>query len=270
MYVDFQETDISKIYPNEYFGYNKITVERPLRLSSKFTKDAIANLRFDKAIENEMSWAYDHFGEELYTDFKKYKDVIEKHLLQSESKLGAPAKKKLLSEEGWKTSLQLFKDAEALAEKFGDKQFDDYNKFIELVPKAVKELKLKTDAKGINAIINAVSYKNEEAERVIKKVEKDGTLVYEPDTELRDSENVPLDQDIHEYFNREVLQHIPDAWIDETKTVKGYEISFTRYFYNYVPPRSLEEITAEIFNLERETEGILKDITSDVVEPQNL
>ena len=59
------------------------------------------------------------------------------------------------------------------------------------------------------------------------------------------------------------MQHIPDAWIDESRTVEGYEISFTRYFYNYAPPRSLEEITAEIFALERETEGILKEIVSN-------
>ena len=98
---------------------------------------------------------------------------------------------------------------------------------------------------------------------VIKKKEKDGTILYEPDSDLRDTENVPLDQDIHEYFKREVLQHIPDAWIDESKTVKGYEISFTRYFYNYVPPRSIEEITAEIIELEKETEGILNEIVND-------
>ncbi len=79
---------------------------------------------------------------------------------------------------------------------------------------------------------------------------------------MRDSENVPLDQDIHEYFQREVLQHIPDAWIDESKTVKGYEISFTRYFYNYIPPRSLKEIKEEIFKLENETVGILKQIVT--------
>ena len=87
--------------------------------------------------------------------------------------------------------------------------------------------------------------------------------LFTADSDLRDTENVPLDQDIHDYFEREVLQHIPDAWIDESKTVKGYEISFTRYFYNYVPPRSIEEITAEIFELEKETEGILNEIVND-------
>ena len=97
----------------------------------------------------------------------------------------------------------------------------------------------------------------------LKKKEKDGTITYEADSDLRDTENVPLDQNIQDYFKREVLQHIPDAWIDKTKTVKGYEISFTRYFYNYVPPRSIEEITKEIFALEKETDGILNEIVNN-------
>ena len=145
----------------------------------------------------------------------------------------------------------------------GDAQFDDYNKFVPLVNKAIKALDLDLDAKGLKLILDAVCWKNEDAERVIKKAEKGKAIIYEVDSDLRDTENVPLDQDIHEYFQREVLQHIPDAWIDESRTVEGYEISFTRYFYNYAPPRSLEEITAEIFALERETEGILKEIVSN-------
>ena len=63
-------------------------------------------------------------------------------------------------------------------------------------------------------------------------------------------------------MKREVLLHIPDAWIDHSKTKKGYEISFTRYFYDYVPPRSIEEITAEILQLEKETDGILNEIVN--------
>ena len=260
LYMDFEETEISKIFPNEYFGYHKITVERPLRLSAQFMSERVASLRFDKAIRAEMEWAYDHFGDDLYQDIKKYRDKIEVYLNKHEIKLAAAAKNKLFSLDHWLGCLQLMRSAEALAAKFGDRQFDDYNLFVPLVNEAIKALKLEVDAKGLKAILEAVSWKNEEAERVIKKREKDGSLVYESDSDLRDSENVPLDQDIHVYFEREVLQHIPDAWIDETKTIKGYEISFTRYFYNYVAPRSLEEITAEIFALEQETEGILNEI----------
>ncbi|HRE57532.1 MAG TPA: class I SAM-dependent DNA methyltransferase [Candidatus Kapabacteria bacterium] len=263
LYMDFVESDISKIYPNEYFGYNKITVERPLRLSAQFTPEAIATLRFDKNIAEEMEWAYTHFGDDLYQDIKKYKDKIEAHLNKNEVKLKPADKTKLLSAEYWKSQLDLMQTAQKIADKLGNKQFDDFNKFVSLLNKTVKKLKLDIDAKGLKSITDAITWKNEDAEKVIKKTEKDGTITYEADSDLRDTENVPLDQDIHEYFEREVLQHIPDAWIDESKTVKGYEISFTRYFYNYVPPRSIEEITAEIFELEKETEGILNEIVND-------
>ena len=152
--------------------------------------------------------------------------------------------------------------AQTLADTIGNQRFDDYNRFLPLLNKTAKDLDLKLDAKGLKSILEAITWKNEDAERVIKKTQTDGTILYEADSELRDTENVPLDQDLHTYFEREVLQHIPDAWIDESKTVTGYEISFTRYFYNYVPPRSLEEITAEIFALEQETDGLLQAIVS--------
>ncbi len=80
------------------------------------------------------------------------------------------------------------------------------------------------------------------------------------DADLRDNENVPLKEDIMEYFNREVLPHLPDAWIDEEKTKVGYEINFTRYFYQYKALRSLEEIRADILNLEQETDGLIHQI----------
>jgi type I restriction enzyme M protein len=262
LYLNFAENEISKIYPNEYFGFNKITVERPLRLSSRFTPEATESLRFDNSIKDEMEWAYKHFGDDLYEDLKRYKENIETYLSKNEINLSPAAKKKLFGQETWDYQRKLMVIAQQLSEKFGDKQFDDYNEFALMVSKALKELKIKTDAKDVKAILNAVSWKNEEAKRVIKKVEKDGTIQYESDADLRDTENVPLDEDIHEYFEREVLPHIPDAWIDETKTVKGYEISFTRYFYNYIPPRSLEEIKREIFALENETVGILKQIVT--------
>ena len=263
LYMDFKPTDISKIYPNEYFGYNKITVERPLRLSSQFTPEAIATLRFDKSIREEMEWAYAEFGEELYNDILKHKARIETHLNKNDSKIKPADKNNLLSVDYWKNQLKLMQAAQKLADKLGNKQIDDYNSFIPLLNKTIKDLKLTLDAKALKNLLDAISWKNEEAEPVIKKKEKNGTIHYEADSDLRDTENVPLDQNIHEYFKREVLQHIPDAWLDETKTVKGYEISFTRYFYNYVAPRTIEEITAEIFELEKETEGILNEIVND-------
>ena len=83
------------------------------------------------------------------------------------------------------------------------------------------------------------------------------------DTSLRDTENVPLKEDIEEYFKREVLPYAPDAWIDNTKTKVGYEIPFTRYFYKYVPPRKSEDIMGEIIELEKSLDGVLEEIFND-------
>lgn len=83
-----------------------------------------------------------------------------------------------------------------------------------------------------------------------------------PDSSLRDTENIPLKEDIQTYMEREVLPHVPDAWIDEKKTNVGYEINFTKYFYEYKPLRSLDEIRADILALENETEGLLKQVIS--------
>lgn len=96
--------------------------------------------------------------------------------------------------------------------------------------------------------------KDENDEPVLKKGNP------QPDTSLRDTENVPLTEDIQAYFEREVLPFAPDAWIDENKTKVGYEIPFTRYFYKYEAPRPSAEIMAEILELEKELDGSLKEI----------
>jgi len=88
---------------------------------------------------------------------------------------------------------------------------------------------------------------------------------YEPDSNLRDTEQVPLLEEggIEAFFKREVLPHVPDAWIDESKTRIGYEISFTRYFYKPQELRTLEDITTDIRALEAETEGLLDQIIGE-------
>jgi type I restriction enzyme M protein len=259
LYLDFKESEISKIHPNEYFGYNKITVERPLRLSTQFTQERIESLRYEKSIKKEMQWAYEQFGDDLYKDIKKFKEKIDAYLSKNELKLKPADKSKLLSTEHWKLQFTIMQKALKIAEKLGNKQFDDYNTFIPLLNKTIRELKLEIDAKSLKCITDAITWKNEDAERVVKKIEKDGTILYEADADLRDTENVPLDQDIKEFFKREVLQHIPDAWMDESKTVKGYEIHFTRFFYNYQPPRQIEELTELIWDMKKEIKTLLTE-----------
>ena len=84
----------------------------------------------------------------------------------------------------------------------------------------------------------------------------------EPDPELRDTETVPLREDVDAYVEREVLPHVPDAWLDESKTKIGYEIPLNRHFYVYEPPRPLEEIEADLGTLEAEIAGLLAEVTA--------
>lgn len=95
---------------------------------------------------------------------------------------------------------------------------------------------------------------------------KDEYIIYETQTDLRDSENVPLNESIHEYFLREVKPHVPEAWIDLDKTKIGYEISFNKYFYQHKPLRSIEEVSAEILALEQESEGLIMDILNSPIQ----
>ncbi len=95
--------------------------------------------------------------------------------------------------------------------------------------------------------------RDENGELVLKKGKA------QADASLRDAENVPLKEDVEEYFKREVLPHVADAWIDHSKTKIGYEINFTKYFYQYKPLRSLAEIRADILALEAETDGMIKE-----------
>ena len=138
---------------------------------------------------------------------------------------------------------------------------------------------MKLTAKRLKLLQNALAVRDENAEPVVKKVHKPGKaeadplrgryeeylwgkphiVEYEPDTELRDSEQIPLMEEggIEAFIKREVLPHAPDAWIDESSKKIGYEISFNRYFYKPQPLRTLDEIRADILALEKETEGLL-------------
>jgi type I restriction enzyme M protein len=112
-----------------------------------------------------------------------------------------------------------------------------------------------TSAPYQKAIWSAVSVSDPDGEVQLAKGSP------EPDPDLRDYENVPLNEDIDAYFAREVTPHVPDAWIDRTKTKIGYEIPFTRHFYVYTPPRPLAEIDAELRDLESQIQKLLGEVT---------
>ncbi|WP_299069473.1 class I SAM-dependent DNA methyltransferase [Accumulibacter sp.] len=197
-------------------------------------------------------------------------------------------RKKLLDAATWQRDKALLDLALLAQEDLGDAVFDDHNVFRERFDAAMKAHGQKLGAADKKAILKAVSWRDEAAPPVIAKRSKlkkgdyfepgfDGAYLqtvgndrfmveYEPDTDLRDIEQVPLTEPggIEAFFRREVLPHASDAWVDGEKTQIGYEISFARYFYQPAPLRSLAEIRADILKLEQQTEGLLHKIVGGV------
>jgi hypothetical protein len=137
----------------------------------------------------------------------------------------------------------------------------DFNAVKQRFEAALKKAEIKLRAPDLKALYAAFTAKDEAAEPVVKKKTKEA-VEYEPDTDLRDTEQVPLLEEggIEAFFRREVLPHVPDAWIDHSKTQIGYEISFTRHFYKPTPLRSLDEIKADLVALQEESKGLLEQI----------
>lgn len=260
IYLNFEETEQSKIFENGDFGYQKITVNRPLRLSCKFTQEKVDALRFHASLQDEMEYIFGKYKDEVYTDLKKNKEAILKYWETNEIKVSTANKNKLFDPKYWNAQKNVMLAAQQLFDHFGEAESHDFNEFKGTLDKAMKKLELKLDNAAKKQLINAISWKNEDAEPIVKKKEKNGTLIYEADSDLRDTENVPLHEDIDVYFEREVQPHVADAWIDYTKTSIGYEISFTKYFYKYQPLRGLEEITKDLIKVEKESDGLLKKI----------
>lgn len=300
LFLEFRESEQSKIFPNEAFGYWKVTVERPLRLHSQFTTKAVDALRYASGDSEIRARLHEEFGDALAKNFPKIRKALEARLSEwgsdedeeddeSSSKKGLPEKikKKLLDEKTWKRDANLVKTAKELRRIIGDKLFTDHNTFRSAVDSALKEADIKMPAADHKILLKAVSWREESAPPVIAKIHKPGkvkadpllglfettigkhkaVVQYEPDSDLRDTEQIPLLEKgrIEAFIRREVLPHVPDAWIDESSVKIGYEISFTRYFYKPKPLRSLEEIRADILKVEKESEGLLEKVISQGV-----
>ncbi len=293
-FLDFEETPESKIFPNAAFGYWKVTVERPLRLHSQLTVKAIETLRFTSGDEEIRSALYEDFGDDLFAQFPQVAAAVEARLSEwgndedegddeegGAAKKGIPEKKKrkLLDLKTWERDGRLVEVATALREALGDALFEDHNVFRDRVEGALQEAEIRLGSADLKQILKAVSWRVEAAPPVIAKVHKPGkvkadplrglyeakvagktaVVEYEPDSDLRDTEQVPLLEEggIEAFIRREVLPYTPDAWIKEEATKIGYEISFTRHFYKPQPLRTLEEISADILAIEKEAEGLL-------------
>ncbi len=292
-FLDFKETPESKIFPNAAFGYWKVTVERPLRLHSQLTSKAIETLRFNSGDEDLRAALYDEFGDDLFRNFTKVSAALEKRLAdwggddeegedeEGGKKTGLPEKKKkkLLDARTWGRDGRLVEAAGKLRDALGEALFEDYNAFRDRVDAALKAAGIQLAAADLKQILSAVSWRVENAPPVIAKLHKPGkakadplrglcqatvggktTIVeYEPDADLRDTEQVPLLEEggVEAFVRREVLPYTPDAWIKQDTTKIGYEVSFTRHFYKPQPLRTLEEISADILAIEKEAGGLL-------------
>ena len=143
----------------------------------------------------------------------------------------------------------------SLADEAGGQGVSDREAFVEVLRGVETAAGVKLTAAERKAVLSALGERDPDAE-----VCRDGKGNPEADTELRDTETVPLGEDVDAYIAREVLPHVPDAWVDERKTKVGYEIPLNRHFYVYEPPRPLEEIESDLQTLEQEIAGLLSDV----------
>jgi type I restriction enzyme M protein len=225
LYGDFKENEFVKIFDDDDFGYHRLTVERPLKLNFAVTDERLDRVRDAKPFAK------------LATS-KKKKDI---------AKIAAE------SADGRRFQDSIISALEGLRGKGVVKNRDEFRK---MMRQAFTVSGLKILAPLFNALLKALSERDETAD-----VCTDAKGNLEPDSELRDFENVPLKEDVDEYMKREVLPHVPDAWVDESKTKIGYEISFNRYFYQYTPPRPLVEIEADLKKIEKEIADMLAEVT---------
>ncbi len=272
-FLAFEDNEQSKIFSNDAFGYWKITVERPLRLRSQFSKKALEGLRYASGDEEWRRRAFVEFGEALFERFASVRKPLEQWLKEQTAPSDKPdesdlsdkpvlpekTRKRLLSELTWDRDRRLVETARQLAKSLGMDLYSDHNIFREKLEATLKKLKIKLSASDKKAIVDAISWRDSEAPPVVKRSVKYGAVEYEPDPDLRDTEQVPFLEPggIEAFFKRECLPYVPDAWTDESKTKIGYEISFTRYFYKPQPLRTLDEIKADILAVEKEAEGLL-------------
>ncbi len=303
-YETMEMSDTSVVLPNSSFGYWKIVVERPLRLRSRFTREAVEALRFQSGHRALREALHAEFGDALFDDFAGVAERLKAHLdppeaevedlTEGDEEAGAdgdetPAEaedatpklprktvKKLLDAASWARDRRLHRAAERLMAVIGDAEHDDYALFEAKVAAAIKAEMLALKPAEARLIARAMSWRAADAKPIVKSVSKKtadprgglfavtvkgkATVVaYEPDKSLSDTEIVAFGESggIEAFFEREVLPHAPDAWIDREKTKIGYEISFARHFYKPKPPRPLAAIKAEIDALERQTQALL-------------
>lgn len=233
LYEAFEEGEASKIFDTEDFGYRKVTIEQPLKLNFQATPERIERL-------------WEQSGFNSLDKSRKRKDEV---VIERERREGSQEQEAILA---------------VLAGMDANEKFMNRERFRAQLKTEFKKAGVSLAAPVEKAVLAALGERDEEADVCLK----DGKP--EADPELRDTESVPLKESVLTYFEREVLPHVPEAWINETVRDHkdgqvgkvGYEINFNRYFYKYTPPRPLEEIDADIKALEREILELLSEVTA--------
>lgn len=281
-----------QIFDNIDFGYYKVTIERPDRRRAQFSAERLEPLRFDKSLREPMEHLWAEHGDKVYEPgfLKSKAKAIQAWCEEQDATLNAKQRAKLVDTALWLRQRELIGVGHQLMQALGTEETADFNDFRERVAKILKVRKIKLSVTEKNAILNAVSWYADDAEKVIDKrltftkeelevmaerlgcsidelgdfgffVQADGNyLTFESSTDLRDSESVPLKDSIHSYFKAEVKPHVPEAWINLDTVKIGYEISFNKYFYRHKALRSLDEVTRDILALEQKADGLIADI----------
>ena len=303
LYLGHESDDTVKVFAPEDFGYRKIFVDRPLRLDVDLTESVPGRFRNTSDLDNYFLWMAETFGEDCGQRLKEIKAKVTEQIEEEQGLALLHADENAAKAEVAATEKRCKKILKALLDpgehserrtlvelirglrEQGQTTWMDYNAFVEALKKRAKTRGVKITAARLKAIRAWITETNPEAERVIDKDvtgkqeadERFGcypvgskVVTFERDSDLADTERVPLDRDIVDYFEAEVLPHVEDAWINPDKRdarddevgIVGYEINFNRYFYKYVPPRSLAEIDAELKAVEQE----IADLVAEVAE----
>ncbi len=217
---------VSKVFANEDFGYRKITVERPLRLNFAASPERLARIEDQRSFRN---------------------------LAKSRKRPGPAHDAEVAEGRARQNAIRCL--LQSLAQDTGGEVVRDRETFAASLKDACDAADLRLSTSERKAVLAALCERDPEAEICRSRRGEP-----EPDPDLRDTETVPLTEDIDEYMAREVLPHVPDAWVDESKTRVGYEIPLNRHFYVYEPPRPLDAIKSDLQQLEQEIAGLLSDV----------
>ena len=293
-YMDFVEVEndkiASKIFDGDDFRYYNVTIERPLRLRCQMNALKVDELLFDKGEAELSRWLYQTYGERVFKGLDNELPAIKEYLNDNDIKLTDKKLAKLISVKDWNARQALKQAAQSLLRAVGTEVYMDYNIFYDLLSNAAKQQKLDIQAATLKAIARAMSEPDPDAAPVVKKehnatskeieeltevygiererlsdygfypVKKGVWVEYETDSDLRDTEKIPVKEDIYQYFLREVRPYVADAWINLPPTKIGCEISFNKYFYKPTPLRTLEENERDILELDRQSQGFIQSL----------